>query len=107
MLERMGEEGVARRARQLAAFDPRVLDALIGGTMGEGFSAVDAIRAAHCPIVLVAGNRELTSALTPEDVSRLAAEPNVRVVRVDNEGHFIHEAEPLPCAAAVHLAFAA
>jgi pimeloyl-ACP methyl ester carboxylesterase len=101
MREVFGEDGVRRRARQLHRFDPAVLDSLIGGTLSDGFEVMPAIRAAGCPITIFVGARERGSALSEDDVRLLAAEPTVTIVPVPEEGHFIHEILPQPCADAV------
>lgn len=101
MREVFGEAGVRRRARQLHRFDGRILDDLIDGTVSDGFEVIPAIRAAGCPLTVLAGERGRGSALSEEDLRVLAAEPAVTVVPVEGEGHFIHETLPQPCAAAV------
>ncbi|MBJ3775286.1 alpha/beta fold hydrolase [Acuticoccus mangrovi] len=101
MLDVFGPEGVALRARQLAAFDPHVLDALIEGTLHGAFDVLAAIRAAGVPIRIIAGDRGKGSALSAEDLRLLARELDVSIDRVAEEGHFIHEVLPERCAAAV------
>ena len=104
MLEAVGEAAVERRARQLAAFDTVALDALIEGTLHRNFSVEAALRAVRCPMVLVAGERGRGSALSETDLLQLAGEFGVLIDRVAGEGHFVHEALPGPCAAAVNRA---
>ncbi len=99
LLEALGPDAVRRRAGQLAALDPRVLDGLIDATMGRGFDPASAIRRAGCPTTLIAGEAAQGSVLSEEDLSRLKA-LGVRIVRVDG-GHFIHEVRPEPCLAAL------
>jgi pimeloyl-ACP methyl ester carboxylesterase len=102
--EAFGEVGVRRRALQLARFDPAALDATIAGTLAGGFDAAGAIRAAACRIVVLAGERARGSALDDCDLHRLVAEPGVSIVRLEGEGHFIHESLFVPCAEAVRRA---
>jgi pimeloyl-ACP methyl ester carboxylesterase len=99
--EALGPDGVRRRARQIAAFDPAVLDTLMGGELHAGFDMEAALRSVRCPAVLLAGERQLGSALSAEDLRHLALATTIRVDPVAGEGHFIHEVLPRPCAAAV------
>ncbi|MCF3935867.1 alpha/beta hydrolase [Acuticoccus sp. M5D2P5] len=98
MLEAFGPDGVAMRARQLFAFDHHVLDGLLDGSLTRGYDAIANLRAASLPVAYIAGAREHGSAIAPDDVARLAAEPNVTVHRVAEEGHFIHEVLAARCA---------
>jgi len=99
--EVLGPEGVAMRARQIARFDPRVVDCMLAGELHDGFDIMDALKRLACPAILLAGEAERKSALSPADVRVLAAETALRIDRVAGEGHFIHEKLPEPCAAAV------
>ncbi|WP_108662282.1 alpha/beta fold hydrolase [Acuticoccus kandeliae] len=101
MTDAFGEPGIRLRAGQLAAFDPRVLDALMDGHIADGYDAIALLRRVAIPVIYIAGSRDLGSAITPEDVARIAAEPNVTVDQVTDEGHFIHEVMPERCATAV------
>lgn len=97
LAEALGPEAVARRARQLATFDPAILDALIAGDVIAGNDPLDMVRRAGCPVVLIAGERHLGSALTAADLDRVASLPDVTVVEIAGEGHYIHETNPAPC----------
>lgn len=101
LLQALGEEGVARRARQLMAFDAAALEAPLAGALNDGFDALAAIRKARCPVTLIAGERARGSALTDGDLQLLAGEPALSVVRVEGAGHYVHEAFPACCAAIV------
>jgi pimeloyl-ACP methyl ester carboxylesterase len=99
--EALGPEGVGRRARQMSAFDPAVLDAIMDDELHRDFDMEAALRSVRCPAVLLAGERGLGSALSPDDLAWLAGETSIRVDTVAGEGHFIHEVMPAPCAEAV------
>lgn len=98
--EVLGPEGVAMRARQIARFDPAVIDAMVAGDLHEGFDIVAALAGLSCPAVLLAGEAGRGSALSAEDLACLAGMP-LRIEPVAGEGHFIHETLAGPCAAAV------
>ncbi|MEM0906106.1 MAG: alpha/beta hydrolase [Pseudomonadota bacterium] len=99
-----GEDHVDRRAAQIANLDPAVLDGIVSDALHTDFDIIEAVRAAACPIVLVAGDRDEGSALHPDDVQLLAAEPNVTVVHAPGHGHYLREARPDLCAQAVEIA---
>jgi pimeloyl-ACP methyl ester carboxylesterase len=99
--EVLGPDGVLLRARQIARFDPAVLDAMVEGRLHDGFDILAALRSLSCPAVLLAGEAERKSVLPEEDLAILAAETPLRIERVTGEGHFIHETLPQPCAAAI------
>lgn len=107
MAEVFGPEGVAMRARQIARFDPRVIDAIVQGELHEGFDIMAALCGITCPAVLIAGDEARNSALSADDVRRLSEETPLRIERIAGEGHFIHETLPAPCAAAVRSVLAA
>ncbi|WP_083660102.1 alpha/beta fold hydrolase [Acuticoccus yangtzensis] len=96
-MDRFGPDGVARRARQMAAFDHRVLDGLIDLSIGDGFDPAALLRALDVPVTLIAGDPAQSSVLTADEVRRLDAEFGVRVVQIEGEGHFVHEVLPDPC----------
>lgn len=99
--EQGGPEAVARRARQIAALDPAVLDAMVAPDLHGAFDPIAAIRAAKCPVTILVGAREAGSALSTEDLAILAAEPSVTLVRIQAGGHYLHEARPDLCASAL------
>ncbi len=101
ILEFGGTEAVARRARQIAALDPAVLDAMVAPDLHEDFDPVAAIRAARCPVTILVGARDAGSALSADDVAILAAEPSVTLVRIRAGGHYLHEARPDLCVSAL------
>ena len=102
-----GADAVARRARQIAALDPAVLDGIVAQELHDGFEVGPSLAAAGCPAIILVGNRRLGSGLSEADVRLLAAEPNVRIVEAPRTSHYIHEAEPELCARAVADALAA
>jgi len=97
----LGADGVAMRARQLARFDPLVLDALMAGDLHADFDIAAALSALQCPALILAGETARNSALSDDDVARIEGIAPVSVERVPGEGHFIHETLPAPCADAV------
>lgn len=99
-----GEDAVGRRARQLAAFDTAVIDALLAG-LATHFSVPAALTALACPATCLAGNPALGAAICDDDARRLAEHPRIAVRRADTTGHYLHEAEPELCltALAEHL----
>ncbi|WMS43290.1 alpha/beta hydrolase [Acuticoccus sp. MNP-M23] len=99
--EQGGTDAVARRARQIAALDPAVLDAMVDPDLHHAFDPITAIRAARCPVTILVGNREEGSALSAQDLVILAAEPSVTLVRIQSAGHYLHEARPDLCADAL------
>ena len=101
-----GADAVARRARQIAALDPAVLDDIVSHELHDGFEVRPSLVAAGCPVIVLVGNRSLGSGLSEADVQLLAGEPNVRIVRAPKTGHYIHEAEPELSARAVADALA-
>ena len=97
----LGAEGVRMRARQLARLDPNVLDALIAGDLHADFDIAAALSDLTCPAIILAGEVSRNSALSDDDVARIAALTPIAIERVRGEGHFIHETLPEPCVAAI------
>lgn len=106
ILDAMGEAAAVRRGRQIANLDPNVLRSPIEGTYFDGFDPMASIRAAECPVIIIAGEEGEGGALSEADVLVLAAEPNVSVVRAPGRGHYVREAEPALCEAAVRSLWA-
>lgn len=104
--EMFGPEAVRRRGHQLATFDPAVLSALIDLSIGSGFDPAALIRSLDVKVTLIAGDPAHSSVLAAEDVRRLDVELGVDVVRIEGEGHFIHETRPEPCLAPILAALA-
>ncbi|MEM8853432.1 MAG: alpha/beta hydrolase [Pseudomonadota bacterium] len=100
----MGDDGVARRAMQIAKFDRKALDAPMDGTLNDGFDVFNAIRSCQCPVHILAGVEAQGSALSPADLTLLALERNVTVTSIASEGHYIHEMCPDVCLAALRPA---
>lgn len=99
--EALGPDGVARRAKQIARFDRKALDAPMNGTLNDEFDVFEAIRLCQCPVQILAGEEAKGSGLNAADLSLLALEENVTVTRVASEGHFIHETCPDICLTAL------
>jgi len=102
-----GPAAIRRRARQIAALDPAVLDFMVDPVLHEGFDVVTALRTAGCPVTVLAGARDEGSALAEEDLRLLAGEPNVTVVRLSGAGHYLREAQPERCAEALRATLTA
>lgn len=94
-----GLDAVRRRARQLAVFDPRVLDALLDGSVAGSFDPIDALSQITCPVAILAGERRCGAALTARDCARLQELPAVALHHFPQVGHYPREAEPDRCAA--------
>lgn len=98
ILEACGEAAVQRRGRQIAKLDPRVLEFMVADDLQDGFEVVSAMRAATCPVIIIAADRDQGSALAPEDVTLVGREPNVTIVEARSVGHYVREAQPELCA---------
>ncbi|MEM8552440.1 MAG: alpha/beta fold hydrolase [Pseudomonadota bacterium] len=87
-----GPEAVARRAKQIAALDPAVPIAMVAPEFSAGIDPLALIRRISIPIVILAGERSLGSALSADDLQVLGAEHNVAIVPAEGAGHQIREA---------------
>ena len=84
------------RAATLAQVDQAVIAVQLAQRHMEGFVADTLLRQIKCPVLLLAGNPQLGSALRVEDVDYLAARiKNLEIVHMPIIGHGLPVGEPL------------
>jgi len=84
------------RAATLAKVDPAVIAVQLEQRHMEGFAADALLRQIDCPVLLIAGNPELGSALRTENVDYMAARiQHLETVRMQAIGHGLPVGEPL------------
>lgn len=92
MLDAVGSDMVAERARQLQQLDPATLDPAIDGVILGGDDPDDLLRRVACPVRLLAGEREAGGALTAADVQRaVSLLPRCEYTIFKQVGHMIHQ----------------
>lgn len=84
------------RAATLAQVDPEVIAVQLAQRHMEGFATDGLLRQIKCPVLLLAGNPQLGSALRVEDVAYMAARiQNLEIVDMADIGHGLPAGEPL------------
>jgi pimeloyl-ACP methyl ester carboxylesterase len=84
------------RAATLAQVDPAVIAVQLAQRHMEGFATDALLRQIKCPVLLLAGNPQLGSALRVEDVETMAARiRNLEIVDMAEIGHGLPAGEPL------------
>jgi pimeloyl-ACP methyl ester carboxylesterase len=88
VVERVGPEAVAARARGLLRFDPRAMDAAIDGSTWDGY---DPTAAMACPVTVLRADPAVGAVFLPENEAPYrAAVPHAEVILAAGQDHGIH-----------------
>jgi hypothetical protein len=88
MLERMGADRMAARARSVLAFDPATMEAAIAGDIWEGY---DPSMPVPCPVTVLRADPAVGAVFQPDQAEwYLQAVPHARIELVPGLAHSIH-----------------
>ncbi|MEL6463575.1 MAG: alpha/beta hydrolase [Pseudomonadota bacterium] len=97
--EHFGMDGVKQRATELMSLDPRTLEPPMTGQITGDLDVRTMLSKAQCPVCLLAGHRDIGSALTEGDlVEYRRVCPAGAVQQFGNLGHDIRMFEQRACA---------
>lgn len=92
----MGPERRKARAETLSHVDPNVVAAILDDRLVEGYDAGALLRQITCPVLLIAGNPALGSALRPEDATYMLERlRSCDIVHMQEVGHGLPVGESL------------
>jgi non-heme chloroperoxidase len=88
-------ERLHTRAEQLHQLDPQVLDAVVEGSLFEGFNPDEVLPRISCPTRLLAAQYDLGGTMTEADVMRVVSTiPDCAYTILKNVSHDIHQEWP-------------
>lgn len=85
------------RAETLSHVDPEVITAILEDRLVEDYDTDALLRQINCPVLLIAGNPALGSALRPEDMTYMLERlHSCDLLQMQNVGHSLPVGEDLP-----------